>query len=375
MGTVLNSPKSIWSGDKGVLSRLKTVWSCHKRLFRAGIGLALAALAIYLLVLKDKEAITAEKVRALADNPQWLLIGVVMIFVANILAVPRWQILLRAQGIHMPFWEAFRLTFVGYFFNFIVPGGTGGDVVKAYYATKYTPKKAEAVTTVFLDRVIGIYALAFMAACAVALKFRTLWSDPGSRVRTVLDWQTTDSQLLVLTVLAVFAIGTIAFFILFSGILKRSGTLVAIAKRLPGHTILRKVHYALVIYKNEKLAVFNVFALSVLLQSISVFGHWCFGLALGMHYNEVSVGNYFFLVPIGLMVNGLPLTPMGLGVGEGAFQLLFRIVKNENGAMIVALFHFAQLLTGALGLVYYIQGRQNYAAIMERADVELEEAR
>ena len=42
----------------------------------------------------------------------------------------RWQIFLRQQGIKIPFTAVFSLTWAGQFFNSILPGATGGDVVK-----------------------------------------------------------------------------------------------------------------------------------------------------------------------------------------------------------------------------------------------------
>jgi len=346
------------------------IWQRHRRAIRAAAGLGLAALAVYILILR--EDINVHELGGLRQHAGWLLTGVVMIIIANLLAVPRWQMLLRAQGIHMPFWEAFRLTFVGYFFNFLLPGGTGGDVVKAYYATKYTDKKAEAVTTVFLDRVIGIYALTVMAAVAVLFNFNALWSYHAADGEAARQWWgATASQLLVVLTLVMCIVGSAAFFVLFSGVLRKSNTLVTLAKRLPFHRVIRKVHYALIAYKNHKMAVFHVFGLSVVLQSISVFGHWCFGLALGMSLAEVPLGSYFFLVPIGLVVNGLPLTPMGLGIGEIAFKILFDIVHCAKGAMIVLLFHLSQFLVGLVGLGYFIVGKKEYIKVIETAEADL----
>ena len=48
----------------------------------------------------------------------------------------RWFLLLRKQGIDMSFSQVFRLTMIGQFFNYMVPGGVGGDVVKGYYLVR-----------------------------------------------------------------------------------------------------------------------------------------------------------------------------------------------------------------------------------------------
>jgi len=350
---------------------IKGIWTRHKRLIRTVAGLALAAAAFYLLIFTGEEggegAISLEKLKLILQHPGWVMLGILMVFLANTIAVPRWMILLRAQKIHMPFGEAFRLAYLGYFFNLVVPGGTGGDVVKAYYATKYTDKKAEAVTTVFLDRVIGLYALSALAAAAILVNFNTLW-NAQAKILPVCGMELNQAQALVVVTLALFVSGSIAFFVLFSGVLAKSATLVAIAKRMPFHNVIRKVHYALVIYKDHKFSVFVVFLMSAILQSCSVIAHWFFSRSLGATSGEMNLASFFFLVPIGLVINAIPIAPMGLGVGEGAFHLLFGLFKFAKGAMLVLLFHLAQFLTSLVGLAYFIAGKSEYRKIIEEAE-------
>ena len=46
------------------------------------------------------------------------------------------------------------------FFNAFLLGSTGGDLLKAYYAARETHhKKTEAVVTVFVDRIIGLFSV------------------------------------------------------------------------------------------------------------------------------------------------------------------------------------------------------------------------
>jgi uncharacterized membrane protein YbhN (UPF0104 family) len=96
----------------------------------------------------------------------------VLIFVP-VVALQIWRliIMLQVQGVPLSYWTSTKLTFAGNFFNFALPGTTGGDLIKAYYLTLYTPLKTEAVTTVFLDRAIGLLGLVILAALC--------WSTAG----------------------------------------------------------------------------------------------------------------------------------------------------------------------------------------------------
>ena len=61
----------------------------------------------------------------------------------------RFKVLLKAQEIHLTYWECVKLSFGGNFLNFVfLMGTTAGDVFKAYYTSLHTHHKTEAVTTV-----------------------------------------------------------------------------------------------------------------------------------------------------------------------------------------------------------------------------------
>ncbi len=93
------------------------------------------------------------------SNPKILLLCLVVFTPVVFLQSLRFKWLLRAQEIHIAYWEAVKLSFAGNFLNFFALGSTGGDVAKAYYISLHTDRKTEAVTTVVLDRVIGLAGL------------------------------------------------------------------------------------------------------------------------------------------------------------------------------------------------------------------------
>src|SRR5690606_37149136 len=70
-----------------------------------------------------------------------LLLSVGLIIVGSLLAIYRWTLLLRAAGVETGVWRAVSLTFIGLFFNTVMPGLTGGDLVKAVYIARDHRKK------------------------------------------------------------------------------------------------------------------------------------------------------------------------------------------------------------------------------------------
>ena len=89
-------------------------------------------------------------------HPWALIVSPLLVGLALLFGVVRWRIVLAAQGLHLPLGRATRISFVAQFFNSFLLGSTGGDLIKAYYAARETHhKKTEAVTTVFVDRLVG----------------------------------------------------------------------------------------------------------------------------------------------------------------------------------------------------------------------------
>ena len=68
----------------------------------------------------------------------------------------KWQIILNAQKINVSVMKCFWLYVVGYFFNTVLPTNVGGDVVRAYALGKSTDKRAQAFSSVFVERFTGL---------------------------------------------------------------------------------------------------------------------------------------------------------------------------------------------------------------------------
>jgi glycosyltransferase 2 family protein len=93
-----------------------------------------------------------------------LIAAVVSAGIPAILGITRWQWILHVQGLDVKYSRLFSISFIGLFFNAFMLGSTGGDVIKAWYVAHETHhKKAEAIATVVVDRLIGLLALFVIA--------------------------------------------------------------------------------------------------------------------------------------------------------------------------------------------------------------------
>lgn len=76
----------------------------------------------------------------------------------------RWTLVTRVLGCQIELVPAFRWTLIGHFFNQILPSSVGGDVVRGMLAARHVADKAAIVTSLVLERLVGLFALAILIA-------------------------------------------------------------------------------------------------------------------------------------------------------------------------------------------------------------------
>ena len=81
-------------------------------------------------------------------------------FTTVLLNAYRWLLILKSHNLNINFLDTFNLVYIGSFFNNILPGSYGGDLVRIYYITKFTKQnKLKIASTILLDRIYGLIGL------------------------------------------------------------------------------------------------------------------------------------------------------------------------------------------------------------------------
>jgi len=153
--------------------RQKTSW---KKYFINLVKYVFSASLIAWMIFTDRLNFSS-----IAEVLTWdvFLVGFVLFLLNVSFCSERWYTLARIQGFDTSRWQALKLYFVGIFFNLVMPGGVGGDVIKGYYFVKQNPRaRTRAMTTIFMDRLMGLYIMIFMAAGAMTLHFDDVKSVP-----------------------------------------------------------------------------------------------------------------------------------------------------------------------------------------------------
>jgi uncharacterized membrane protein YbhN (UPF0104 family) len=104
-------------------------------------------------------------------HPGWLALSALLSVGVVLLMAWRWKLVLRACDLDVPFGATSEVTFIGQFFNSFLPGSTGGDVVKAWSASRWAPdRKAAPAVSIAYDRLLALLALFIVSAVALGLQ-------------------------------------------------------------------------------------------------------------------------------------------------------------------------------------------------------------
>ncbi|MBI5441910.1 MAG: flippase-like domain-containing protein [Deltaproteobacteria bacterium] len=268
----------------------------------------------------------------------WALYALLLF--APVLAIQAYRLVLMVavQRVRLPLWSAAKLNLAGNFFNFALPGTTGGDLIKAYYLSRYTHLKTEVITTVFLDRVIGLVGLVGVALGAMAVTG---------------DLRISPRVLAISAVAVVGAGGVTAA--LFSRRFRRRFRLAEWVGCLPGGAQLLRVGRAALALRESKGRVAAALALTFALQGIGALSAAAMAWAIGMRGPGGAVAQIWYFtayVSAGFLVAALPLTPQGIGVMEAAYVHFFT-QGGWNSASQAVVFAFAVRL---IQLVWALPG-------------------
>jgi len=268
-------------------------------------------------------------------NPLFWLISILIYFVALTITTIRWWIILKATELPQNFPRAFKLTFMGFFFNNVVPGQTGGDIVRAYYiARENKTRKAESIISVFVDRGLGIIALAIIAAVIIPTDFE-LYGD-GAQV--------------IYGLIGIAIVGSLIFF---SKRLRRLIGLPTLLKKLPFQEILQNLDQSIFLYRYKKISIISCFLMSFLVHIIIILSLWVLGRGIGI---ELPLLSYMAYIPIIFIISSLPLTPAGWGWGELAFVFFFGLggVMAAKALALSLVFRISAALISLLGGIFLL---------------------
>ncbi len=327
-----------------------------KHLITAAKILVPLAIIIWLL-----SRIDAEQLSQLRSRPKdWALLATAsaLCMLAVCITFVRWYLLVWA--LHIPFRlrDAFRLGFLGFLLNFVSIGSVGGDLFKAFFIAREHPqRRAEAVATVLVDRMIGLYALLLVTTTAILLR---RISDPSPALAAICNF--------TFAATAIGGLGVIM--VLIPGFTR--GSFSEFLSGLPkvGHTLGRLIT-SVRMYRDKYLIMLLILAMSMSVHAL--FAVAIYLIAGGIFTDTPTLGEHLILVPLCMVAGALPFTPAGLGTFEIAMESLYELVPVQGsgdviGVLIALCYRLITIGIAAVGVVFYWICRREVQELMAGAE-------
>ncbi|GAG91942.1 unnamed protein product, partial [marine sediment metagenome] len=268
--------------------------------------------------------------------------GFMFFLIAIFLCSLRWQMLMHIHSLRLPTFAFLKLFMIGNFFAQFMPGGIAtGDIIKSYYVTKRVhEKRVEAVTLIFLDRVIGTYALVWMIIIALTLNLSI------GTYRTKL-W-----------VLIIIGVGSVVLTTLFFSkrVLRRLPFFDQVYDHLPYKETLTRIYNSVHHYKDHKRYLFGALLISLTVQLCLVMQGYYIGNALGLN---AALNEYLLKIPIVNAVAAIPITFGSFGTAEAAYMSLFAsagaidiVAHNARLVAFMFMMRLVLLFWGAVEVLY-----------------------
>ena len=329
-----------------------------------GVKLVITVVLVYWLVKKG--LLDMKQLGLFLEHKSLFVLDVVVFLSASVgMAAMRWRALLDLAGAKVPVGRAIHLQFVSLFFNVVIPGNVGGDVIKALYVARdESPEKRTPLLLVaFVERAVGLAGVVSVALLVVMVRGPALWENPLFRPLV--------STILLLG--AGFVLGPIVFVFIMRSFGARIEAMASGPSKIAG--LLTKVVSSFRLVSAKPTALLKALVLSMAIHLVNMVLFTMMASLVGKQ--DVAFGAIATIYPIGLLSLMLPISAAGMGVGHAAFEKLFAAVGLMRGADVFNLFFFGQIAPCVFGFIPYLllRGKEPAPeAAAEGADAESEES-
>ncbi|HEX4044066.1 MAG TPA: lysylphosphatidylglycerol synthase transmembrane domain-containing protein [Gammaproteobacteria bacterium] len=261
-----------------------------------------------------------------------------LLIISVLLAAWRWFRLNTAQGFGVSYRDTIMASYVGVTFNNLLPGSVGGDLFRINYLCRRVPEqKMAAALAVLADRVTGLLGI-FLLMSLIGFFYYSVFTQ-------------TSSLSLFLSICEGLLIAAVVGSILIL-LAARFG------KKLGGKRIA-ELMLVIQFYKNKPWVILECLGISVLIQLL--LAYILFVLAQMLHLPDVELLFYAISNSITQIVNLIPISPGGIGVGEMAFaETMLQLNPGVIApyATVVLAYRMSTILFSSFGIGIFLKQKK-----------------
>lgn len=279
----------------------------------------------------------------LLDSGTNLSFGLVFILISILLTSFRWKLILEVKtSKKLAYKKMLPINWIGLFFSTFLPGIVTGDVLKLLYVKDIDKNfsKTFLLTSVVMDRIFGLCGLLFLTGVISAYNYNGLVA------------MSPDVKVLLHTNFLLFA-GAIFFLVCLFLPQKFQNLVLDLIKLVPvlGNKVAKTFEQVWLFGKNTKTTISCV-VLSIITQFFGILAFWV--LTSPFYGKEITLGQAYGFIPIGLLATAIPIAPSGAGVGHAVFDKLFNLVGVVGGASLFNLYFLSVLVMNLFGVIPYL---------------------
>lgn len=270
-------------------------------------------------------------------QPGYFLLGVLCYFLSMIAISFRWQFIVQTANGKANIFQLIGINFVGSFFSMFLPTAAGGDLARMYESSRRGMMGTTAVSTVLLDRVIGLISLVLISLVALLSGYRyagnswIVYLIIGAAIAMVVAWRLFFDLRAIRQFKAIFRLPFLARF-------ERKA---------------RELYQSLYELQRQPKLLLSTVVISIVAQAIEIVSALFLARTLGIN----SQGFYFFIfIPLIWLITMAPISLNGLGVREGAFAFFFGQigVASAEAVSLSLLVYLCRLLAGLFGGLLFL---------------------
>ena len=276
----------------------------------------------------------------------WLVVLAFLLTVglATLLRAYRWQILLKAQYVNASIWFLMNSYMVSFFVSNFLPSTIGVDAVRIYDTWRLGASKACALTVVFVDRLLGTFALLVLAAVGLPFSTKLIANLPWLPIWILLG-----------------TAGMLCFcWIAFVPSTRKSVLLrrARAAFSAKSQKILDVAIQPFRAFHGQRSVLVWASLLSLASQAVIIVNYYLIAEALEF---SVPLYEFFVFVPLAMLVMMIPVSINAIGVREAVlvFFLAAYDVAPAEALALAWLIYGIVVLTGLLGALVYALRRED----------------
>lgn len=296
-----------------------------------------SAALLYLALRKADFVALAERIDATSLG--WLALAMLVALVQIFISTLRWLTISADSGATLGLTQAFRYNMIGSFFNQTLPSAIGGDAMRLWLVARAGAGWRAAAYSVFVDRAVGLIALAVLIMCALPWSLKLIGNPNGQLGIILLDSA---------------ALGAGAVFL---------------ALHLLPFDLLTRIWATRHFYACSQIAYRLLFraksgpwlvTISLLIHVLAVAVAWCAARAIT---SPVDFAQLLYLVPPIMLITMIPISIAGWGVREASLGLAFGYagLPPGDGVAVSLLFGAVYFVVGGFGGMIWILSAEKAA--------------